>query len=263
LGFIACVVVGLGGAGRGVADTAVIPAAKDNTLFEDPAGALSNGAGEYLYVGKTGPSAGFRLRRGLVAFDVAGAVPSGATITSATLSMTLANPSAQPATTVAIHKVSADWGEGSSDSGDPGGAGAASTPGDATWVHRFFNTLNWTTLGGDFVAGATASQSVSANGPYTWASNPTLVADVQGWLDNPATNFGWMIRGNETTNASAVRFASRDNLIAGNRPVLTVEYTAPPAPAVSLTGMAALAIGLAVVAGVVLWRRGHSNAEYA
>lgn len=248
--------VGLAIAERATADTAVIQASKDNTLFEDPAGGFSNGAGEFLYVGKTGFSANFRLRRGLVAFDVAGAVPSGATITSATLSMTLANPFAQPAATVAVHKATADWGEGSSDSGNPGGAGAASTSGDATWVHRFFNTSNWTTLGGDFVAGASASQSVSANGVYSWASNPTLVADVQGWLDNPASNFGWVVRGNETTNSSAVRFSSRNNLIAGNRPVLTVEYTPPPAPTVSVMGMAVLGIALLLGAVVVLRTRG-------
>ncbi|MCP4246795.1 MAG: hypothetical protein GY778_07075, partial [bacterium] len=46
-----------------------IPAAKDNTLYEDSLGALSNGAGIYLFTGRTDVAANGKLRRGLVAFD--------------------------------------------------------------------------------------------------------------------------------------------------------------------------------------------------
>ena len=58
---------------------------KDNTLYEDPAGQLSNGQGIYLFDGKTNANL---LRRGLIAFDLT-SIPTNATITGATLSMFL------------------------------------------------------------------------------------------------------------------------------------------------------------------------------
>ena len=40
------------------------------------------------------------------------------------------------------------------------GDGAPATPNDATWRHRFFDSVFWTTQGGDFSATVSASQSV-------------------------------------------------------------------------------------------------------
>jgi hypothetical protein len=51
-----------------------------------------------------------------------------------------------------------------------------------------------------------------------------MVMDVQEWLNAPATNFGWIIRGNETLSQTAKRFDSRQNPTAANRPLLIVEY---------------------------------------
>jgi len=59
-----------------------------------------------------------------------------------------------------------------------------------------------------------------------------MVADVQGWLDSPATNHGWLVRGNEGTASTARRFASRQNGFDGFWPRLTVTYT--PAAVTSL-----------------------------
>jgi hypothetical protein len=55
-------------------------------------------------------------------------------------------------------------------------------------------------------------------------------ADVQSWLDEPGTNFGWLLRGNEATLSTAKRFDSRENPILANQPVLVVDYTAAPRP---------------------------------
>ena len=52
-----------------------------------------------------------------------------------------------------------------------------------------------------------------------------MVADVQGWLDDASTNFGWIIIGNESTNKTTKRFDSRENPSEGNRPTLAIEYT--------------------------------------
>ena len=52
-----------------------------------------------------------------------------------------------------------------------------------------------------------------------------MVADVQAWLDEPAGNFGWLIKADESMLATARRYDSRENLEPAYRPALTVEYT--------------------------------------
>ena len=52
--------------------------------------------------------------------------------------------------------------------------------------------------------------------------------NVQGWLDNPAGNYGWLVRGNESSVGSAKRFDSKDNPFPSLRPVLTVDFVAGP-----------------------------------
>jgi hypothetical protein len=52
-----------------------------------------------------------------------------------------------------------------------------------------------------------------------------MAADVQGWLDSPATNFGWIIIGNESAALTAKRFDAHES--AATRPILTVYYTVP------------------------------------
>src|SRR5262245_23545150 len=183
-----------------IADTVTIPSTRDNTLYENATGLASNGVGPTMFAGRNASASNFR-RRALVRFDVAGAVPPGSTITAATLTLSMpqaASPAAQP---VWIHRVLADWGEGTSNAGAAGGAGAGSTAGDATWIHSFFNTTLWTAAGGDFAPGASAVQLVSVEGPYSW-SGTGAVSDVQLWLNTPSLNFGWLVLGNESTSQS-------------------------------------------------------------
>jgi len=193
---------------------------KDNTLYDDPAGAFSNGAGEYFFVGKTKQD---KIRRGLLVFDLAGKIPNGAVIDSVKLKLVMSKTiaGAQP---IQLYRVLADWGEGISDAGGNEGTGAAPTAGDATWIHKFFNTRMWTKAGSDFAATASVSQTVVGDGTYFWGSTPAMVADVQLWLNNPASNFGWLLRGNETAFPTAKRFASRENATLTDRPVLTIFY---------------------------------------
>ena len=198
---------------------------KDNTLYEDPGGAFSNGAGQYFFVGRTG-ALNNKIRRGLLQFDIAASVPAGATIDSVflTLFMSKGLGGSQP---VDLHRALADWGEGTSDAAGEEGAGGPSATGDATWIHRFFNTLNWTNPGGDFDPTVSAAQAVSLTGPYDWGSTSAMVADVQGWLDTPASNFGWLITGNEVTISSAQRFNTKEDTLPERHPALRVVYTVP------------------------------------
>ena len=192
---------------------------KDNTLYEyDPAeGDHSNGAGFHFFAGENGMG---ELRRGVLAFDIAGSVPPGSTITAVSLSM---NMSMTPtgALTVELHKLLADWGEGTSHAPMGEGDGAPATPNDATWRHRFFDTIFWTTQGGDFSPTVSASQSVGGIGQYTWSS-AQMIADVQSWVNDPASNFGWLVLGDESTSPTAKRFDTRES---ASPPMLTIEYT--------------------------------------
>ena len=184
---------------------------KDNTLYESLAGNLSNGAGNHFFAGKTGQNAGFLIRRGVIAFDIAGNIPAGSTINDVTLTLRMSKTSSG-AQTFGLHRLLADWGEGTSHASHPEGGGALATPGDATWVHRFFNTINWATLGGDFSPASSASVPVDAIGNYTWGSTAAMVSDVQSWLDDPATNFGWLLKGNEAANQTTKRFDTKEAL---------------------------------------------------
>ena len=204
------------------AETVRIRPVKDNTLYESATGARSNGRGDYLFVGRTfGPS----LRRGLIAFDIAGNVPEGATIDAVRLRLRMSRTRAGERT-ITLHRVLADWGEGSSDASGQEGRGDAAQPNDATWLHRFFNTVFWENAGGDYSEIESASQSVGGPGPYTWSS-PQLTADVQSMLDDPANNFGWILLGPENVQ-SAKRFNSRQHSTRSSQPRLIVDFT--PAP---------------------------------
>ena len=116
--------------------------------------------------------------------------------TAATLSMTLSRSGPDPdPVNVSLSKMLSDWGEGASNAGNPGGAGIQAQPGDATWLHTFYNTSFWTSPGGDFSATSSATTAVSVNGTtYLWSSTQ-LLADVQSWVSGPASNFGWAILG--------------------------------------------------------------------
>ena len=77
--------VGFLGSNLASAGTVNINPSKDNTLYEyDPdIGDLSNALGMHFFAGKTAMNT---LRRGVLAFDIAGNIPPGSTITAASLS---------------------------------------------------------------------------------------------------------------------------------------------------------------------------------
>lgn len=198
-----------------------LSAIKDNTLYESATGAVSNGKGIHFFVGRTN---GGSLRRGVIAFDLS-PIPAGATIQSAELKLQVTRVPNSTDRTIALHRASADWGEGNSNAGSVSdGDGAPAQSGDATWIHRFFNTQLWATAGGDFNPTPSASISVGGIGSYTWGSTAEMVADVQSWIDNASANFGWILIGNEDVNASAKQFASRES--SANPPQLVITFLA-------------------------------------
>lgn len=168
--------------------------------------------------------------RALLRFDIAGRVPVGATINSAQLTLTVINVSGVngPNSTFDLHRVLAGWGEGAGDDR----VGSLAQAGDATWSHRLAPNTAWSSAGGDYLGTASANLSVAGLGNYIFSA-AGMAADVQMWLDNPAANFGWLLRSQaETTLGTIRRFAGRTS--PANAPVLVVDYslTAPPLPAV-------------------------------
>jgi hypothetical protein len=227
-----------------------IDASKDNTIFSDgeptTENGNSNGVGPNIFAGWASPN-NFQARRALMAFDLA-SVPANASITTAALHL-FCDKNAQNnpiAGAFRLHRLTADWGEGFSDSeaaGQPG-LGAPATAGDATWRLRLVSVagppptgIAWTTPGGDFVASASATTTVNlaSVSPYIWTSaqNQRLADDVNGWLAAPATNFGWILIGPEGdgVGATAKRFVSSDTLInPASQPKLYLTYATPPPP---------------------------------
>jgi hypothetical protein len=201
------------------AGSASVPASADATLIESQTGALANGAGPYLFAGRTSQASGFR-RRALVFFDLAGHVPRGAVVSSARLVLTLTESHDTPVD-VSVHRVLTPWTEGPAAA--MGGSGAAAASGDATWLHASYGGALWDVPGGDFAADASASLAVASVGSYAWSS-PALAADVQRWLDDPASNRGWIAIGDETAPSSVKRFGARESADAAAQPVLEIEF---------------------------------------
>lgn len=200
--------------------TVALTPASDNTIFSEN-GAQSNGAGSYIFVGKTNVG---NTRRALVRFDLS-TIPPGSTITAVSLTMNMSKTVAG-STPVSLHLANATWGEGTSDASGQEGTGAPATTNDATWTHRFYNTTTWSAAGGDFNPTPSATASVDGNGNYNWSS-AAMLSNVQGWFGSPPANRGWFVLGLESGTKTAKRFGSRQNGDPSQRPTLSVTYTAP------------------------------------
>ena len=194
---------------------------RDNTLFQDAQGDTSNGAGPACFAGNNSQNL---IRRALVRFDLVGLVPAGAAVEAIELALEVTSAPDTITRSITVHRVLADWGEGSSSSS--GGGGAPATAGDATWLHAFYPDLFWSQPGGDFVAAPSGSALVGDVGSHVWSS-AGMRADVQHWLVEPASNFGWLLRGEEGAPRSVRRFDSRESATPANRPTLTVFFTLP------------------------------------
>ena len=221
LGVVLSAIVASFGAGKAMGAQITLAPIKDNTLFQSVDGGESNGAGSYLFAGRTDSSSDY-LRRAVMEFDIAGNVPAGSIIQSATLTLTMSRTKVG-AMTFNLHRLNSEWGEGTSNADAQEGGGIAATTNDATWIHTFYPGSLWSTAGGDFSTTVSGTASVGGNGSYGWGSTAQMVADVQGWLNNPASNHGWILKGPEGVR-SAKRFNSRENTSAATRPALVIAF---------------------------------------
>jgi hypothetical protein len=204
------------------ADSVVLQAVRDNTLFEDADGDTSNGSGPGLFCGRTSQG---RSRRALLAFDVAATLPAGAVVVEARLELHFASSSDLTPRVLSLHRVVADWGEGASFS--TGGSGAPAQTGDATWLHRSYPGSPWSNAGGDFAPEPSAATTVSGQGGESAWSSVLLTADVTAWLDGSEPDFGWLLLGDETGFNTARRCDSRESPTESLRPRLVIHFVVP------------------------------------
>ena len=136
----------------------------------------------------------------LLKFDLT-SIPSGQTITSATLELRVNNASVD-STIVTIHNVTKDWGEG-----------------NANWTESN-SGINWANSGGDF--DSTISASATTPSAQDWVSwdISDLVTD---WVNGTSANYGLML--GTTESGKSTQFSSTDAGLPANRPKLTISYS--------------------------------------
>jgi hypothetical protein len=232
------------------AATLTLAAVADTSLFEsNPSGDLG---GTTLVAGTNQV---YSRGRALFRFDTA-AIPAGAVISEVQVLLYVTrrpDPDQHGGpvdSDFSLYRLLVSWGEGSGS--DP--TGSSALPGAATWNDRHFGSTAWATPGGqigtDFADNPSATTFVSDVGSYVWGSSTELVDDVRSWIDNPATNFGYMlISQSEGSLGSGRRFGATEQPGGLIPPAqLLVTYSVVPEP--SLTCLAVLGF-----AGLVLGRR--------
>jgi MYXO-CTERM domain-containing protein len=206
--------------------TVTLQADQDASIYAED-GDLANGAGIGFHVGRTDATNGGNERRGLVHFDVS-SIPDGSVVTSARLLLYVSQTSTG-GLPVEIHRLTADWSEGASDPSGGEGGGAPAGAGDVTWSHRTYPGVTWGVAGGDFAAGASATATAGASGTSLTLTAAQVADDVQGWVDAPASNQGWMVTAPGAVLGQAKRFGSRHLANATQRPRLRITFV-PPNP---------------------------------
>jgi hypothetical protein len=106
----------------------------------------------------------------------------------------------------------------------------------ASWLHSSYPMTRWHTRGGDFVLQPSSVLAVGKVNPFnpvplleTWPSTTALVNDVQGWVNNPSSNLGWLLQGDESQPFTVRAFFQHGNMSSDAiPPTLTVTYQPPP-----------------------------------
>ena len=214
------------------AETVTLFPVADATLIELwPSNSM--GAGNWISSGTTQNGTS---NRALIQFDVAAAVPAGATVTDVGLYVWVTRTPVDGNTdsVFSLRRMLRAWGEGANPTPSTSpGFGLPALAGDATWSHSFWNTNGWTAPGGlegtdysDAISSSAGIAGVSSE-PYFFESGGAL-GDVQFWLDHPESNFGWMLKTeDELSRFTARRFGSRELQDPAGSPQLVITYLPP------------------------------------
>jgi hypothetical protein len=192
--------------------------------------------------GGLGFTAGNTARRALIRFEPGAEIPSGATIVSVELGISVTRVPLSPAISIfELKRVRQEWLET-----------------EVSWNVRREPGLAWEIPGAggdeDVQPERSSSTLMQGRGRYTFPSSDRLVADLQMWVDNPGTNHGWLLWSrSENVLQTARHFASRENV--ADAPELVVEYTVetgiePPLLSEVRADAGEVEFGFAVEAGV-------------
>lgn len=204
-----------------VADTALLEVAPSNNLGGFPGM-------------NAGTTQEFKRTRALFRYDLT-SLPTNTVVLSATVHTVVTREPGfgEPSNngTFGLHRLLRPWGEGDKNPFGSGGKGLPATAGEATWNFAFYPTNAWTTPGGligvDFSATESSFQQINGLDNYPFDATPDLIEDVTAWLQQPESNFGWMLRcTDESIQSTARRFGSRED--GGNEPVLELQFLVPP-----------------------------------
>ncbi len=141
-----------------------------------------------------------RVERGLVQFDLSG-IPQFSTVTSAVLQINQQSAPLGNSRTHGVHKIGAAWLQ---------------------------STVKWNTQPGANLS----PTSTAIVGDSKGFKSFTVTPDVQAFVNNPTTNFGWLVRDQaENVGNQEVGYVTREESHIPDipkEPILTVDYTAPP-----------------------------------
>jgi hypothetical protein len=161
-------------------------------------------------------------KRGLIEFNLSG-VPSGATITNATLTLYLSSKGIGASVPVTIQRINNSWTEGTGND--------QVTNDGASWNSRN-GSVNWNTAGGDFGTIIWANTTVSTQDIfYTW----NIANLTQNWINGTYPNYGMMLR---TTSGSGLwKFASSEDTNSTRRPMINITYSESALPVINSVSM--------------------------
>jgi len=200
---------------------ALVPVA-DTGLYEI---GPNNNLGGVMEV-PAGVHSGARRSRYLLKFDIANALPVEARIVDAELRLQV-GPAGSPTQTYQLHRMLRSWEEGNKG----GNNGSPAGDGETTWLAQYHPATPWASPGGssgvDYAAVPSAISTLGGDGSTNDVRGAALASDVQLWLDEPGTNFGWMLRAADETASQTVRRIKSRETVTGS-PLLTVRYQVGP-----------------------------------
>jgi hypothetical protein len=135
-----------------------------------------------------------------------------------------------PGTKVASARLKLDVTNGTTDSYQLQPLRRAWVEGQAAWNVR--RTGSYWGIGGarssatDREATVMATVAPAQAAPYSVGLSAAGVAKVQGWIDNPSSNFGAVVSG--ATKANGFDFRSREVADPARKPTLELDYEVPP-----------------------------------
>ena len=133
------------------------------------------------------------------------AIPSGSVIDSVTIQLNITNTTTQ---TYEVYTMERPWDEQT-----------------ATW-NQASSGNSWASAGaqgtGDHGSTVLGTLTPTSTGAYQLVLNASGIAAVQGWIDDPSSNFGLILQ--DYGNRNGIDFSTREASTASQRPKLTVTY---------------------------------------